>query len=134
MNRVRSGVLLFALLLAAGCGGDSVDDDVRSAWEKASHAAAGGNATEFCSMVTAAGKRAIAARTRLSCEDGVRLLSSQLSADDKAAIRGAAITKVEVDGANATVRYDVNPALSKVGFTGLTRLQKVKGRWLLRGV
>ena len=85
-------------------------------------------------MVTGEGKRTIAARTKLSCEDGVRLLSSRLSAHDKAAIRGAAITKVQVDGEDATVSYDVNPALAKVGFTGVTRLQKVNGRWLLRSV
>jgi hypothetical protein len=133
-NRVRSSVLLCTLLLAAACGGAAADDDVKAAWEKASHAAAGGDATEFCSMVTAAGKRTITARTQLSCEDGVRLLSSRLSAGDKTAIRGAAITKVEVDGASATVSYEVNPALAKVGFTGTTRMQKVKDRWLLRGI
>lgn len=132
----RGGVLTLALLLAAlaGCGGGSADDGVRSAWESASHAAAGGNATTFCSLVTTAGKRTITARTKLSCEDAVRLLSSQLSAEDKAAIRAAAVTEVEVDGANATVHYDVTPALAKVGFTGITRLQKVSGRWLLRGI
>ena len=131
----RRGVLTVALLLAAaGCGGGSAGDDARSAWESASHAAAGGDATKFCSLVTTAGRQTITARTKLSCEDAVRLLSSQLSAEDKAAIRGAAVTKVEVDGANATVHYDVTPALAKVGFTGVTRLQKVNGRWLLRGV
>jgi hypothetical protein len=133
MNRARTGVLL-CVLLTAGCGGGSADDDVKAAWEKASHAAAGGNATEFCSMVTAEGKRTIGARARLSCEDAVRLLSSQLSAGDKTAIRDAEITKVETDGEKATVSYDVTPALAKVGFTGTTQLQKVDGRWLLSGV
>jgi hypothetical protein len=133
MNTLRSGIVMIALL-AAGCGGGSAQDDVRSAWEEASHAAAGGDASHFCSLVTAEGKRTIVTRAKLSCEDGVRLLSSQLSSSDKAAIRGAKITQVEVHGDDATVTYAVSPALTKVGFTGVTRLQKVDGRWLLRGI
>ena len=70
----------------------------------------------------------------MSCEDAIRLAGSQLDAEDKARIRDAAIVRVDVSGDEATVRYESNAALTKVGFTGRTSMVRVDGRWLLRGV
>jgi hypothetical protein len=125
----------FLLLAASGCGnGGSAEDDVRAAWETAAKAVAEGNATEFCTLVSAEGREEIAARTGgLECESAVRLLASRLNARDKDGIRTTEITKVEVQGDEATVSYATTDALAKVGFTGRTSMQRIDERWLLRG-
>ena len=125
--------VVIATVLLAGCGG-SASDDVRSAWQAAASAAADGDGTAFCAAVTAEGRKTVTSRTGLACDDAVRLLAATLSAADKTAIRSASITKVEVDGERATVIYDVDASLAKVGFTGHTSLERVDGRWMLRGV
>ena len=130
----RVALAIALLLLAGGCGGGAAPDDIRSAWEAASHAVAAGDATGFCTMVTVEGRRMIGRMTKLSCEDAVRLLSSRLNPADKSAIRAARITEIEVDGDAATVTYEVSAALAKVGFTGHTAMSRVGGHWLLRGV
>ena len=122
------------LLLLAACGGKSAEEDVRAAWESAARAAADGNATEFCALVSPDGRQEIAARTGgLECESAVRLLASRLNAREKDVIRATEIAKVEVHGDEATVSYATTGALAKVGFTGRTSMQKIDERWLLRG-
>ena len=125
-----------AFLLAAGCGGSgsSSSDQVRSTWKDAAAAAAAGDGTRFCALVTSSGKQAITSRTSLPCEDSVRLLGSRLSTADKAAIRDATITKVTVRGDDATVTYVMDASLAKLGFTGRTSLHRSSGHWLLLGV
>jgi hypothetical protein len=127
------GVLV--LLVGGACGGGkSAEDDVRAAWSDAAHAIADGNATAFCALVSDEGKREIEQRAGMECEDAVRVLASRLGAADKDTVRGAEITKVEVDGDEATVIYESSSALARVGLTGRTTMRKVDGRWLLRGV
>ena len=127
-------VSIAVLLAACGGGGGSSSDEVRSTWKDAATAAAEGDGTHFCALVTSAGKRAITSQTSLPCEDSVRLLGSRLSAADKAAIRGAKITKVTVHGDDATVTYVMDASLAKLGFTGRTSLHRSSGHWLLIGV
>lgn len=129
-------VVVLVVLLAGGCGGgDSAEDEVRSRWVAAAHAVADGGATEFCSLVSAEGKREIARRTGgMECESAVRLLGARLGAEDKDAIRGAEITKIDLRGDNATVSYKSSSALSKVGFTGRTSMRKVDEQWMLSGL
>jgi hypothetical protein len=127
-------VVVAGLLIVAGCGGASDTTQVRSAWESASRAAADGAGTAFCSQVTAQGRQLITSRTKLSCEDSIRLLASSLSAADKTAIRDARITKIDVSGDTATVLYVTNASLGRLGFTGRTDLTKTDGHWLISGV
>lgn len=129
-------VAVLVVMLAGGCGGgDSAEDDVRSAWVAAAHAVADGSATRFCSLVSEEGRREIARRTGgLECESAVRLLGARLGREDEDAIRGAEITKIDVRGDDATVSYESSSALSKVGFTGRTSMRKVDERWLLSGL
>ncbi len=126
-----------ALAFAAGCGGGSTSspsDAVTSTWKKAANAAVDGQGTTFCALATEAGRQKITARTQLPCEDSVRLLASRLSATDKAAIHAAKITKVTVNGNDATVTYATTPTLAALGFTGRTVLVKSGGHWLLVGI
>ena len=129
-------VAVLVVSLTGGCGGgDSAEDEVRSAWGAAARAVADGSATEFCSLVSAEGKREIARRTGgLECESAVRLLGARLGAGEKDAIRDAEITKIDVRGDDATVSYESSGALSKVGFTGRTSMRKVDEQWLLSGL
>lgn len=126
-----------ALVFVAGggaCGGEPAEEQVRSAWESASHAAADGRATEFCAMVSAEGRQEIATRAGMACEDAVRLLASRLGASERAAVRAAKVTRVEVRGDEASVTYRSSAALAELGFTGRTSLRRIDGRWMLRGV
>jgi hypothetical protein len=123
-----------AAVVGCGAGGNASPDAVRSAWRTAAAAAAGGDGTGFCELVTSAGKQAITSQTNLPCEDSVRLLGARLTAADKAAIRDAKITKVQVHGDDATVSYVTTRSLAAVGFTGRTSLHRSDGRWLLVGV
>ena len=136
MRPIALCVLVLVGLPAGGCGGGgSAEDEVRSAWNAAAHAVATGDATRFCELVSAEGKREIARRTGgLECESAVRLLGARLGAGDKDAIRGAEVTKIEVRGDAATVNYESSGALAKVGFTGRTSMLEVDGRWLLSGL
>jgi hypothetical protein len=129
-------VMGLSVLLAGGCGSrDSAEGEVRSAWQAAADAVADGNATRFCSLVSAEGKREIARRTGgLECESAVRLLGSRLSAREMTSIRGAEITKIDLRGENATVSYESSGALAKVGFTGRTTMRKVGEQWMLSGL
>ena len=129
-------VVSTGVLAVAGCGGggDTSSNQVRSTWKDAAAAAAGGDATHFCALVTSAGKQAITSQTSLPCEDSVRLLGSRLTTADKAAIRTAKITKITVRGDDATVTYVMDASLAKLGFTGRTSLHRSSGHWLLLGV
>jgi hypothetical protein len=132
---MRSACLLLVMLVAAGCGGGSAEDDVRAAWRAAARAVADGNATEFCALVSAAGREEIAARTGgLECESAVRLLAARLTAGEKEQIRATEVASVEVDGDAATVSYESSGALADVGFTGRTALRRIDERWLLEGI
>jgi hypothetical protein len=132
---MRSVCLLLVVLVAAGCGGGSADDDVRAAWETAANAVADGNATEFCALVSVAGRDQIAARTGgLQCESAVRLLAARLTPREKEQIRATEIANVEVAGDAATVSYQTSGALTAVGFTGRTSLRRIDERWLLEGI
>jgi hypothetical protein len=133
---MRALVVACLVLVMGACGGgESAEDEVRAAWESASHAVADGNATRFCELVSAEGREEIAARTGgLDCESAVRLLASRLDGPDKDTIRAAEITGVEVRGDDATVSYETSAALSEVGFTGRTSMRRIDDRWLLRGV
>ena len=127
--------LALLALVASGCGGSSAEDDVRAAWEAAADAAADGNATEFCALVSSEGRDEIAARTGgLECESAVRLLASRLSTREKDEIRATEITAVEVQGDAATVTYEASGALAEVGFTGRTSMRRVDDRWVLQGI
>jgi hypothetical protein len=131
---MRSACLLLVMLVAAGCGG-SAEDDVRAAWEAAARAVANGNATEFCALVSTAGREEIASRTGgLECESAVRLLAARLTPGEKEQIRATEIANVEVDGDAATVSYEASGALADVGFTGVTSLRRIDERWLLEGI
>jgi hypothetical protein len=134
--RASCAIVVSTAVLLAACGGGSgsSSDEVRSTWKDAATAAAEGDGTHFCALVTGAGKRAITSQTSLPCEDSVRLLGSRLSATDKAAIRDAKITKVTVHGDDATVTYVMDASLAKLGFTGRTSLHRSSGHWLLIGV
>jgi hypothetical protein len=86
-------------------------------WETAAKAVAEGNATEFCALVSAEGRREIATRTGgLGCETAVRLLASRLNTHDRDVIRTTEITQVEVQGDEAIVEYATTDALAEVGF------------------
>jgi hypothetical protein len=121
-------------VLAAACGGASAAEAVRSTWSDAARAAADGAGTRFCALASATGRQAIAARTSLPCEDSVRLLAGQLTAADRAAIRGAHITGVEVQGDTAVVTYELDRSLAQFGFTGETTLVREEGQWRLQGI
>jgi hypothetical protein len=130
-------VVATAILVVTGCGGGgdaSSSGEVRSAWRDAAAAAAAGDGTRFCALVTTAGRQTITSQTSLPCEDSVRLLGSRLSATDKAAIRDAKITDITVHGDDATVTYVMDASLAKLGFTGRTSLHRSSGHWLLIGV
>jgi hypothetical protein len=139
--------MLGAFALLAGCGGNdkpattttaptpSPEAVVQSTWRAAASAAAAGNSTAFCAKVAPAGKAKLTAQTSLSCEDTVRLLSSQLTPADRAAVTGAKVTSVTVNGDTAVVRYESTPKLARFGFTGHTTLTKAPGGgWLLLGI
>jgi hypothetical protein len=127
--------LALALALVACGGGTSPEDEARAVWETAAKAVAEGNATEFCALVSAEGRREIATRTGgLGCESAVRLLASRLNTHDRDVIRTTEITQVEVQGDEAIVEYATTDALAEVGFTGRTSMQRIDERWLLRGV
>jgi hypothetical protein len=132
---MRSVCLLLVMLVVGSCGGGSAEDDVRASWEAAARAVADGNATEFCALVSAAGREEIAGRTGgLECESAVRLLAARLTPGEKEQIRATEIANVEVDGDAATVSYEASGALADVGFTGLTSLRRIDERWLLEGI
>jgi hypothetical protein len=141
-RRPRATLLAMRLLavvaagaaLAAACGGPSAVETVRSTWTDAARAVADGAGTRFCALASIAGRQAIQARTSLPCEDSVRLLAGQLTAADKAAIRGARITAVEVEGDTAVVTYELGRRLAKFGFTGETTMVREEGEWRLQGI
>ena len=140
-----AALLLTAAGLVAGCGGGgdtaattttapAPEAQVLAGWRAAASDAAAGNGTAFCARVAPAGKAKITAQTSLSCEDTVRLLASQLTPADRAAVRGAKVTGVTVTGDTAVVRYESNPRLARYGFTGRTQLTRSGNRWLLLGI
>jgi hypothetical protein len=133
-RRTAAAVVALAAAPLSACGGEASEDEVRAAWEEAADAIAAGSATDFCALVSAEGKEAITERAGLSCEDAIRLVATQLGAEDKARIRVAEIVQVDVSGDEATVRYESDAALARVGLTGRTSLVRVDGRWLLRGI
>jgi hypothetical protein len=118
----------------AACGGPSAEEAVRTTWSEAARAAADGQGTVFCALTAAEGRQVITARTSLACEDSVRLLAARLSAADKAAIRRARITRVEIDGDTAVVSYALDASLARFGFTGQTTLAREDGEWRLLGI
>jgi hypothetical protein len=134
---VRAAIVIVLVALvslpAGACGGESAEEEVRSAWEAAAGAAAAGDATTFCDLVSTEGRETISSRVGLGCEDAIRLLASQLEAGEKAAIEAAEITAVDLDGDVATVRYESSAALAKLGFSGRTSMARVDDRWLLQG-
>jgi len=135
-----------AVALLAGCGGGdgtpatttkvapAPEAVVLSTWKTAASDAAHGSGTAFCAMVAPAGKAKLTAQTSLPCEDTVRLLASQLTPEDRAAVTGAKVTSVTVTGNTAVVRYETNPRLTRYGFTGRTELTRSGDRWLLQGI
>lgn len=127
-------ILLMAILAVAACGGTSDTDAARDAWRKASVAAASGDATGFCNLVSERGRQLITSRTDLSCEDSMRMLGGLLGSADRTAIRNARILDVDVRDGRAIVTYANPPALAKLGFTGRTVLEKAGDRWLLSGL
>jgi hypothetical protein len=131
---MRITAVVLAATLAAACGGSSPGDAVRAVWTDAARAAADGAGTRFCDLATDTGRQTITARTSLPCEDSVRLLASRLSARDKAAIRAARITAVDVDGGTAIVTYALDASLARFGFTGETTLVREDGAWRLQGI
>ncbi len=146
-SRISGQVLLLtaAAALLGGCGGGndtpattkaapSPEAQVLGTWKIAAGDAAQGNGTAFCAKVAPAGKAKLTAQTSLSCEDSVRLLASQLTPADRAAVTGAKVTSVTVTGNTAVVRYETNPRLARYGFTGRTALTKSGDRWLLLGI
>ena len=136
------GLAAACVLAAAGCGGDeepaapppSPEQQVREVWRGAANAAATGDGAGFCDRVAPAGKDELLARTRLPCEDTIRLLASRLTEADRQAVLGARITAVTVSGDRAVVRYETTPTLAKLGFTGRTSLTRSGGQWLLLGI
>jgi hypothetical protein len=133
-------------VLLAGCGGGddtsatttkvapAPEAQVLATWRIAASDAAHGSGTAFCAMVAPAGKAKLTAQTSLPCEDTVRLLASQLTPEDRAAVTSAKVTGVTVTGNTAVVRYESNPKLARYGFTGRTELTKSGDRWLLLGI
>ena len=107
---------------------------MRATWRAAAAAAASGNGTAFCAQVAPAGKAKLQAQTSLPCEDSVRLLASQLTPADRAAVVGAVVTRVTVTGDTAVIRYETTPKLARFGFTGRTELTRSGDRWLLLGI
>ena len=138
-------LLTAAAALLGGCGGGNdtpattkaapaPEAVVLSTWRAAASDASQGNGTAFCARVAPAGKAKLTAQTSLPCEDTVRLLASQLTPADRAAVTGAKVTSVTVTGNTAVVRYESNPRLARYGFTGRTELTKSGDRWLLLGI
>ena len=136
-----------AVAVLAGCGGGNDDTtpattkvtpppeaQVLATWRIAASEAAHGSGTAFCAMVAPAGKAKLTAQTSLPCEDTVRLLASQLTPADRAAVTAAKVTGVTVTGNTAVVRYESNPRLARYGFTGRTELTRSGDRWLLQGI
>jgi hypothetical protein len=141
----RAALLIAALALLGGCGGGndtaattkatpSPEEQVLATWRIAASEAAHGSGTAFCAQVAPSGKAKLTAQTSLSCEDSVRLLASQLTPADRAAVTGAKVTGVTVTGNTAVVRYESKPRLAQYGFTGRTELTKSGDRWLLLGI
>ena len=64
----------------------------------------------------------------------MRLLGSQLTPADRAAVTGATVTGVTVTGDTAVVRYETTPKLARFGFTGRTELTRSLSGWLLLGI
>lgn len=137
-------LLIASTAVLPGCGGDdgaattqpapSPEQQVLATWRAAASEAADGNGTAFCAKVAPAGKAKLTARTSLPCEDTVRLLGSQLTPAERAAVRGAKVTSVTVDRNGAVVHYESTPRLARYGFTGRTELTRSDGRWLLLGI
>ena len=137
-------LLTSAVAVLAGCGGGDTpktttaapapEAQVLATWRTAASEAAHGSGTAFCAQVTPAGRAKLQAQTSLPCEDTVRLLASQLTPADRAAVTGAKVTRVTVTGNTAVVRYESTPRLARYGFTGRTELTKSGDRWLLLGI
>lgn len=144
---LRPALPLIAAALLAGCGGGNDDavpattkaaptpeEQVLATWRAAANDAVHGSGTAFCARVAPAGKARLQAQTSLPCEDTVRLLASQLTPADRAAVTNAKVTGVTVTGDTAVVRYVSDPRLARYGFTGRTELAKSGDRWFLLGI
>jgi hypothetical protein len=123
-----SWLVSFSLVLAA-CGGSSQAREVKSAWRHAVEAFAKGDPSA-CNYFTAASIRLLASKSGLSCRQAIKAVGELLGPDDRAAIAAINPT-VTLHGERADVRYPLNSALRKLGFSGDTHMRKSGGRWLV---
>ena len=135
-----------SLLVLAGCSGeDSEDAKVRSVvtgffsdladGDGAACDVLTGNATRLASLLAAS------ANAPATCPDSVKVLSGQLSSDEKEALKNAKVNRTTISGDQATINpSDVefllngqSQLLSSVR-AGPTQLIKVDGGWKINSL
>lgn len=122
-------------LVLSGCGGgrggggSSQEAAVKSAWRDAVTNLSRGDPA-VCNDFTGAAIRKITSASNRTCPEAVKLVGDLLGPDDRAAIAAIRPT-VTVHGDDAEVHYHLNAVLTKLGFTGTTRMRKSGGRWLV---
>lgn len=129
---MRAAVALtLATLALAGCGGGSPAPAVRADWHRAADAMAHGDGATACAYFDPAVTRVLVSSSGTSCQAAVRDLAAPLSSAERAGVAAARVTSVHVDGARATIVYDLTPGLRKLGFRGRSRLVRGGRRWLI---
>jgi hypothetical protein len=134
LRRWRAEIIAFVLAVAIGLvigrvfgvGGWGISDEdrVRDVATAYLHAFADGDAQAVCARVSPLSQQLTGAE---SCEAGARASMRQLPATERAALRAAEVTSVEVrGGTRATVRF-----VPKLNGRDDMELVKVDGRWTI---
>ncbi len=127
--------LTLALVLLVGAGvaltacGDSEGESPAETVTAYLSALSKGDGDEACKRLTAETRRAISEPVAAklggrSCSDAVRGLHDRLSASQADALKRATVTRAEVNGDAATVRFR-----AARGLLGMARLRRLDGQW-----
>lgn len=116
---------------AAGTGGGSKQDVVRATFLKTAEAMARGDGVTACANFSPSVAQTLASSSGSSCQGAVGQLAANLGPSDRSAANATKVNQVTVTGDRATIMYQLNSGLKKLGFTGMSRLVQSGGRWLI---